>query len=47
MPTGERWLSTNHLMGKSCGVHQLIPLGSGSTSVGIVAGCAICILQAP
>lgn len=36
VPTGERWLSTNHLMGKGYWV-WLIPLGSGSTSVGIVA----------
>ena len=36
MPTGERWLSTNHLMGKGYWV-WLIPLGSGSTSIGIVA----------
>jgi flavin-dependent dehydrogenase len=36
VPTGERWLSTNHLMGKGYWT-WLIPLGSGSTSVGIVA----------
>lgn len=36
VPSGERWLSTNHLMGKGYWV-WLIPLGSGSTSVGIVA----------
>ena len=36
VPTGRRWLSTNHLMGKGYWV-WLIPLGSGSTSVGIVA----------
>ncbi|HEX5473806.1 MAG TPA: FAD-dependent monooxygenase [Vicinamibacterales bacterium] len=36
VPTGERWLSTNHLMGVGYWV-WLIPLGSGSTSVGIVA----------
>ena len=36
MPTGERWLSTNHLMGRGYWV-WLIPLGSGSTSIGIVA----------
>jgi flavin-dependent dehydrogenase len=35
-PSGERWLSTNHLMGAGYWV-WLIPLGSGSTSVGIVA----------
>lgn len=34
--TGDRWLSTNHLMGRGYWV-WLIPLGSGSTSVGIVA----------
>jgi flavin-dependent dehydrogenase len=32
----DRWLSTNHLMGRGYWV-WLIPLGSGSTSVGIVA----------
>lgn len=36
VPTGQRWLSTNHLMGAGYWV-WLIPLGSGSTSVGIVA----------
>jgi flavin-dependent dehydrogenase len=36
VPTGERWLSTNHLMGKGYWT-WLIPLGSGSTSIGIVA----------
>ena len=36
VPSGERWLSTNHLMGAGYWV-WLIPLGSGSTSVGIVA----------
>ncbi len=36
VPTGERWMSTNHLMGKGYWV-WLIPLGSGSTSIGIVA----------
>ena len=36
VPTGERWQSTNHLMGKGYWV-WLIPLGSGSTSFGIVA----------
>jgi flavin-dependent dehydrogenase len=34
--TGQRWLSTNHLMGRGYWV-WLIPLGSGSTSIGIVA----------
>lgn len=33
---GQRWHSTNHLMGRGYWV-WLIPLGSGSTSVGIVA----------
>jgi flavin-dependent dehydrogenase len=36
VPTGQRWLSTNHLMGPGYWV-WLIPLGSGSTSIGIVA----------
>lgn len=36
VPTRERWMSTNHLMGRGYWV-WLIPLGSGSTSVGIVA----------
>jgi flavin-dependent dehydrogenase len=36
VPNGHRWLSTNHLMGRGYWV-WLIPLGSGSTSVGIVA----------
>ena len=36
VPSGERWLSTNHLMGAGYWV-WLIPLGSGSTSFGIVA----------
>ena len=36
VPSGERWLSTNHIMGRGYWV-WLIPLGSGSTSVGIVA----------
>lgn len=40
VPTGRRWLSTNHLMGKGYWV-WLIPLGSGSTSVGIVADSAL------
>jgi flavin-dependent dehydrogenase len=35
VPTGERWLSTNHLMGRGYWV-WLIPLGSGTTSFGIV-----------
>lgn len=35
VPTEERWLSTNHLMGKGYWV-WLIPLGSGTTSFGIV-----------
>ena len=40
VPTGERWMSTNHLMGKGYWT-WLIPLGSGSTSIGIVADEAI------
>jgi flavin-dependent dehydrogenase len=36
LPSDNRWLSTNHLMGRGYWV-WLIPLGSGSTSVGIVA----------
>jgi len=40
VPTCRRWLSTNHLMGKGYWV-WLIPLGSGSTSVGIVADSAL------
>jgi flavin-dependent dehydrogenase len=36
VPLGQRWLSTNHLMGKGYWV-WLIPLASGSTSFGIVA----------
>ncbi len=36
VPGGQRWLSTNHLMGRGYWV-WLIPLGSGSTSIGIVA----------
>ena len=40
VPTRRRWLSTNHLMGKGYWV-WLIPLGSGSTSVGIVADSAL------
>jgi flavin-dependent dehydrogenase len=37
---GQRWLSTNHLMGTGYWV-WLIPLGSGSTSFGIVADASI------
>jgi flavin-dependent dehydrogenase len=40
VPTRQRWLSTNHLMGAGYWV-WLIPLGSGSTSVGIVADPAL------
>ncbi len=40
VPSGERWLSTNHLMGAGYWV-WLIPLGSGSTSVGIVVDATI------
>jgi flavin-dependent dehydrogenase len=36
VPAGNRWLSTNHLMGAGYWV-WLIPLGNGSTSIGIVA----------
>lgn len=36
VPNGLRWLSTNHLMGRGYWV-WLIPLGSGSTSIGVVA----------
>jgi flavin-dependent dehydrogenase len=36
VPTDQRWMSTNHLMGPGYWV-WLIPLGSGSTSLGIVA----------
>jgi hypothetical protein len=36
VPSGQRWLSTNHLMGTGYWV-WLIPLASGSTSFGIVA----------
>jgi flavin-dependent dehydrogenase len=36
VPSGLRWQSTNHLMGAGYWV-WLIPLGSGSTSLGIVA----------
>ena len=40
VPSGERWLSTNHLMGRGYWV-WLIPLGSGCTSVGIVVDATI------
>lgn len=40
VPSGARWLSTNHLMGVGYWV-WLIPLGSGSTSVGIVVDATI------
>ncbi len=40
-----RWLSTNHLMGPGYWV-WLIPLGSGSTSVGIVVDAALHSLEA-
>lgn len=40
VPSRERWLSTVHLMGAGYWV-WLIPLGSGSTSVGIVADPAL------
>lgn len=40
VPCGRRWLSTNHLMGRGYWV-WLIPLGSGSTSVGIVADATL------
>jgi flavin-dependent dehydrogenase len=40
VPNGLRWLSTNHLMGRGYWV-WLIPLGSGSTSIGIVADGAL------
>jgi flavin-dependent dehydrogenase len=36
VPSGQRWLSTTHLMGRGYWV-WLIPLASGSTSIGIVA----------
>jgi flavin-dependent dehydrogenase len=36
VPNDQRWMSTNHLMGPGYWV-WLIPLGSGSTSIGIVA----------
>ena len=44
VPSGERWLSTNHLMGVGYWV-WLIPLGSGSTSVGIVVDATLHPLQ--
>ncbi|MEO8259074.1 MAG: tryptophan 7-halogenase [Acidobacteriota bacterium] len=40
VPSAQRWLSTNHLMGTGYWV-WLIPLGSGSTSFGIVADAAL------
>ena len=40
VPSQERWLSTNHLMGVGYWV-WLIPLGSGSTSVGIVVDATV------
>lgn len=40
VPTGLRWLSTNHLMGRGYWV-WLIPLSSGSTSIGVVADPAL------
>jgi len=40
VPSRERWLSTNHLMGRGYWV-WLIPLSSGSTSVGIVVDSTI------
>ena len=40
VPSGLRWHSTNHLMGRGYWV-WLIPLGSGSTSIGIVADDAL------
>jgi hypothetical protein len=40
VPSGLRWQSTNHLMGAGYWV-WLIPLGSGSTSFGIVADAAL------
>jgi flavin-dependent dehydrogenase len=40
VPSGKRWLSTNHLMGIGYWV-WLIPLGSGSTSVGIVVDATL------
>ena len=40
VPSSLRWLSTNHLMGRGYWV-WLIPLGSGSTSIGIVADASL------
>jgi flavin-dependent dehydrogenase len=40
VPNGSRWLSTNHLMGRGYWV-WLIPLGSGSTSIGVVADATL------
>ena len=40
VPNGLRWLSTNHLMGRGYWV-WLIPLGSGSTSIGIVGDAGL------
>jgi flavin-dependent dehydrogenase len=40
VPSGLRWLSTNHLMGRGYWV-WLIPLGSGSTSIGIVGDAGL------
>jgi flavin-dependent dehydrogenase len=40
VPSGDRWLSTNHLMGRGYWV-WLIPLGSGSISLGIVVDAAM------
>jgi flavin-dependent dehydrogenase len=40
VPTGERWLSTNHLMGPGYWV-WLIPLASGTTSIGIVTDASM------
>ncbi len=40
VPIRERWHSTNHLMGRGYWF-WLIPLGNGSTSLGIVADATI------
>lgn len=40
VPSGQRWLSTNHLMGRGYWV-WLIPLGSGTTSFGIVGDAGL------
>jgi flavin-dependent dehydrogenase len=40
VPCGERWLSTNHLMGPGYWV-WIIPLSSGSTSIGIVSDASM------